>query len=159
MDPFEALGLPRSWRPDPQQVRSAQRRVAAASHPDRFVDPADRAGAQQRVALANHAASELLEPLGGAEAMLRLLAPNPRPAEPRPDPSFLACMIEIRERLDDGGVAAVEEDLSRLERNASSDAQGAFERLASGDGSAWLVAAEAVGRLRSVARARGIGAP
>lgn len=159
MDPFEALGLPRSWRPDPQQVRSAQRRVAASSHPDRFADPAARAEAQRRVSLANRAASELLEPLGGAQAILQALAPDPRPAEPRPDPAFLALMIDIRERLDDGGAKAVEADLSELERAAGTDAEAAFHRLTAGDASAWHAAAAAVGRLRAIARARGSGAP
>ena len=45
MDPFEALGLPRSWRLPAEQIRAAQRRVCAASHPDRFQDAAARADA------------------------------------------------------------------------------------------------------------------
>jgi len=79
MDPFEALGLPRSWRLPAEQIRAAQRRVCAASHPDRFQDAAARADAQTRVARANQAAASLLEPLGCAEALLGVLAPSRAP--------------------------------------------------------------------------------
>jgi DnaJ-domain-containing protein 1 len=157
MDPFEALGLPRSWRLPAEQIRSAQRRVCAASHPDRFHDPAQRADAQARVALANQAAATLLDPLGCAESLLEALAPRPRPADPRPNPLFLAEMIELRERLDAGESASVAADLSALEQAAQSDAQAGFERLLAGDSSAWIGAAEATGRLRAVLRARGEG--
>jgi DnaJ-domain-containing protein 1 len=157
MDPFEALGLPRSWRLPAEQIRAAQRRVCAASHPDRFQDAAARADAQTRVARANQAAASLLEPLGCAEALLGVLAPQPRPADPRPDPAFLAEMIELRERLDAGEPETVASDLAALEHAAQSDAEGAFARLLAGDGSAWRAAAEAVGRLRAVLRARGEG--
>ncbi|MFM7808469.1 MAG: iron-sulfur cluster co-chaperone HscB C-terminal domain-containing protein [Planctomycetota bacterium] len=157
MDPFEALGLPRSWRLPSEQIRSAQRRVCAASHPDRFHDPAQRADAQARVALANQAAATLLEPLGCAESLLAALAPQPRPAEPRPSPMFLAEMIELRERLDAGEAASVASDLAALEQAAQADAEAGFERLLAGDSGAWNAAAEATGRLRAVLRARGEG--
>jgi DnaJ-domain-containing protein 1 len=159
MDPFEALGLPRSWRLPAEQIRAAQRRVCAVAHPDRFQDPAERAEAQARVARANQAAAALLEPLGCAEALLGVLAPQPRPAEPRPDPVFLSEMIELRERLDGGEADAVALELAALERTAQADAEGGFARLLAGDGSAWGAAAEAVGRLRAVLRARGEGRP
>lgn len=157
MDPFEALGLPRSWRLSAEQVRVAQRRACAAAHPDRFRDPAQRDDAQVRVARANQAAATLLEPLGCAESLLTVLAPQPRPAEPRPSPVFLAEMIELRERLDAGDAATVASELAALEQAAQSDAEAAFARLLAGDTSAWGVAAEAIGRLRAVLRARGEG--
>jgi DnaJ-domain-containing protein 1 len=157
MDPFEALGLPRSWRLSAEQVRAAQRRVCAASHPDRFQDPAHRDDAQVRVARANQAAATLLEPLGCAESLLAVLAPQPRPPEPRPNPLFLAEMIELRERLDAGDATTVASDLAALEQAARSDAEAGFARLLAGDTSAWRAAAEAIGRLRAVLRARGEG--
>jgi DnaJ-domain-containing protein 1 len=157
MDPFEALGLPRSWRLPAEQIRASQRRVCAMSHPDRFQDPAQRDEAQARVSRANQAAAALLEPLGCAEALLSVLSPQPRPADPRPDPTFLAAMIELRERLDAGEATAVASDLAALEQAAQADAESGFARLVAGEAGAWSAAAEATGRLRAVLRARGEG--
>jgi DnaJ-domain-containing protein 1 len=159
MDPFQALGLPRAWRIPAEQVRSAQRRVAAAGHPDRFMDPASRAEAQAQVAASNQAAAALLEPLGCGEALLRLLAPATGAAEPRPDPAFLMRMMELRERVDAEGVESVEPDLAEIEATALADADIRFRALLSGDPGAWTGAADAIGRLRAVARARGAGVP
>jgi DnaJ-domain-containing protein 1 len=159
MDPFEALGLPRAWRISAERVRAAQRRIAAAGHPDRFTDPAARAQAQARIAASNQAAAALLEPLGCGEALLRLLVPQPGLAEPRPHPAFLVRMMELRERVDVEGLDAVEPDLREIEAAADADAEARFNELLSGDANAWLGAADALGRLRAVARARGVGVP
>jgi DnaJ-domain-containing protein 1 len=159
MDAFEALGIARAWRVPPDLVRAAQRRLCATFHPDRFADPAARADAQVRVARANQAAAALLDPLGCAQALLDALAPMPRPAEPRPESAFLMAMMEIRERVDGEGVTAVEPELAALQARAEADAERFFGALEAGDASAWVSAAEAVGRLRAVARARGQAAP
>lgn len=153
-DPFEALGLPRGWPLDPQAVRAAQRRAVASWHPDRFGDPARRSEAQARVAAANEAAARLLDPLTCAQALLDALAPEPRPAEPKPQPAFLMTMMEIREAIDGGGdrssaLVAVAEQRERAE----ADARAAFEALQRGETRAWPEAAEAVGRLRALRRA------
>lgn len=154
MDPFEALGLPRSWPVDPVAVRSAQRRLAAAWHPDRFADPAQRSGAQERLAQLNEAVARLLDVLGSAQALLEVLAPVPRPVEPRPSPMFLAVLMEIREAIDHGGDrAAALMEVASLRAQAESDARGAFAALAAGSDAAWTTAAEAVGRLRALRRA------
>jgi curved DNA-binding protein CbpA len=154
MDPFEALGLPRSWPVDPLEVRSAQRRLTASWHPDRFPDPAQRSGAQERLAQVNEAAARLLDPLGSAQALLEVLAPSPRPAEPKPAPTFLAAMMEIREAIDGGGDhAAALAEVAALRAQAEADARGAFTALAAGSQAAWNAAAEAVGRLRALRRA------
>jgi DnaJ-domain-containing protein 1 len=135
-------------------VRIAQRRAAAAWHPDRFPDPARRSEAIARLAAANEAAGRLLDPVAGAQALLDALAPAPRPAEPKPEPAFLMVMMEVRESIDGGGDAAearlvIDRERARAER----DAAAAFARLMGGDGTAWPPAAEAVGRLRALRRA------
>ena len=154
IDPFGALGLPRVWPLDPQAVRGAQRRAAAAWHPDRFEDPARRVEAQARVAAVNEAAARLLDPLACAQALLDALAPVPRPAEPRPQPEFLMAMMEIREAIDAGGdLAGAWSAVAQQRALAEADARRAFEALQQGTPGAWTDAAEAVGRLRALRRA------
>lgn len=159
-DPFAALGLPRAWPLDPQAVRDAQRRAAAASHPDRFDDPARRSEAQARIAAVNEAAARLLDPLAGAQALLEALAPEPRPAEPRSSPTFLAAMMEVREAIDGGhGRDEALAEVASMRRQAEEDARRAFGSLLRGASGAWAEAAEAVGRLRALRRAEaGAGA-
>ena len=152
-DPFEALGLAVAWRLEADAVRQAQRRMASRWHPDRFVDPAARADAQRRVAEANEAARTLLDPVGCAQAALERLAPEPRPAEPRPTPDFLAAMLEVREAVDAGATHEAAPALQQLRARAEADLAGAFEALQRGESGAWPRAAEALGRMRAVRRA------
>ena len=135
-------------------MRNAQRRAVAAWHPDRFEDPARRSEAAARVAAVNEAAARLLDPLGGAQALLELLAPVPRPTEPRPAPGFLAAMMEIREALDgEGDPSHAHREIEALRGQAEAEARAAFGGLLSGDAGAWAPASEAVGRLRALRRA------
>jgi DnaJ-domain-containing protein 1 len=153
-DPFAALGLAPACRVEPEAVRQAQRRVMARWHPDRFPDAAERADAQRRVAEANEAAAVLLDPLACAQAAIDALAPVPRPADPRPDPAFLAEMLELREALDAGDAVRVRPALDALEAEAHHDLAGAFEALQAGSVATWSRAVQALGRLRAVRRAR-----
>jgi hypothetical protein len=77
-DPFLALGLDR--RPDlaADDVRTAWRRVAAATHPDR-----DDAGDPAAFAAAAAAYTVLRTAAGRAEALADLIAPGDRAAGPR----------------------------------------------------------------------------
>lgn len=152
-DPFAALGLTPAWRVDADSVRQAQRRVVARWHPDRFPDPAARADAQRRVAEANEAAAALLDPLACAQAAVDRLTPQPRPAEPKPAPAFLAAMLEVREAVDAGAMDQVGPALEEMRREAECDLGAAFALLSAGDASAWIRATEALGRLRAVHRA------
>ena len=152
-DPFEALGLEPAWRVDPERVRQAQRRAVARWHPDRFPDPAARDEAQRRVAQVNESAATLLDPIACAQAALDRLAPQPRPAEPRPAPAFLAAMLEVREAVDAGSTHEARPALEGLAAEAERDLADAFAALVAGASGAWIRAAEALGRLRAVKRA------
>ena len=83
-DPFSALGLPAQADLTDDDVRSAWRRIAAATHPDR----AD-GGDPGRFALAAAAYTMLRTRSGRGEALADLASPSPRagrvPAEPGPD--------------------------------------------------------------------------
>jgi curved DNA-binding protein CbpA len=85
-DPFTVLGLP--VRPDltDDDVRSAWRRIAAATHPDR-----PDGGDPDRYAVAGAAYTELRTPSGRGEAHADLAAGNPwRPRPRRPVPAAQA---------------------------------------------------------------------
>lgn len=80
-DPFSALGLPARADLTDDDVRSAWRRVATATHPDR----AD-GGDPGRFAAAAAAYTTLRTRSGRGEALADLASPSPgpRPAHPRP---------------------------------------------------------------------------
>jgi curved DNA-binding protein CbpA len=156
MDPFMVLGLEPTWDLDAQSIRDAQRRAAMRWHPDRVADPAERAEAASRVARVNEAATQLLDPLSRAQALLDRATPTPRPPEPRPEPAFLMSMVHVREGLDAGGSERTEAlaELDRIEEAARRDAASCLASLQPADAAGWIAAAEAVGRLRAVRRAR-----
>jgi len=73
-DHFSLLGLPRSFRIDPQHIESAWKKVALAVHPDRF---ATRSAAEKRVAMqwssqANEAYRILKDPMSRARYLCEL---------------------------------------------------------------------------------------
>ena len=93
-DPFTVLGLP--VRPDltDDDVRSAWRRIAAATHPDR-----PDGGDPDRYAIAGAAYTELRTPSGRGEAHADLAAGNPwrpRPRRPVPAPQARAAAADTR---------------------------------------------------------------
>ena len=78
-DPFSALGLPARADLTDDDVRSAWRRIAAATHPDR----AD-GGDPGRFALAAAAYTMLQTRSGRGEALADLGSSSPRTGRPRP---------------------------------------------------------------------------
>ena len=158
-DPFELLGLPRSWRVTVEEIRAAQRRCSIVSHPDRHTDLASRANALDESSRINAAASELLDPLSRGNAILQALAPTPRPAEPKQSPEFLMRMMELREAVDGAGqdpqarreiAAQVAAELRAIELETDA-AMGAL--LTRPQVETWRAAFDACHRLRAMRRA------
>ena len=77
--PFAALGLAARADLTDDEVRSAWRRVAAATHPDR-----GDGGDPGRFAVAAAAYTVLRTRSGRGEALADLASPSPSPARPRP---------------------------------------------------------------------------
>ncbi|HEX6454107.1 MAG TPA: J domain-containing protein [Trebonia sp.] len=88
-DPFAALGLPARADLSDDDVRSAWRRIAAATHPDR-----DDGGSPQRYAAAAAAYATLRTPFGRGEARADMAearaTPGRRPRSLLAGPSLLA---------------------------------------------------------------------
>jgi DnaJ-domain-containing protein 1 len=158
-DPFEMLGLPRSWRLTVEEIRAAQRRCSIVSHPDRHTDLTSRANAMDESSRINAAASELLDPLSRGSAILNALAPTPRPAEPKQSLEFLMRMMELREAVDAAGqdpqarreiAADVAAELRAIELETD-EAMGAL--LSRPQVETWRAAFDACHRLRAMRRA------
>lgn len=158
-DPFELLGLPRSWRLTVEEIRAAQRRCSIVSHPDRHTDLASRANALEESSRINAAASELLDPLSRGNAILQALAPDPRPLEPKQNPSFLMRMMELREAVDSAGddaqarTAIAEQvalELHAIELETDATMRALITRP---EVETWSAAFDALNRLRAMRRA------
>ncbi|MCE7973659.1 MAG: hypothetical protein DYG92_04930 [Leptolyngbya sp. PLA1] len=90
-DPFELLGLPRTFELDSERVRRAYLRAVAGIHPD--------AGGEDEAASAiNEARETLADPMRRARALLGDGGAGTGGALP---PGFLAEMLELRERIDE----------------------------------------------------------
>jgi len=112
-DPFALLGLPRRLALDPSAIRAAYRTRAAAVHPDRTADPAERAELARRSAALGEAQRQLLEPIRRAEAILVALGAATGSAADPPPGEFLMEMLELREELAAAGGGPARAELRR----------------------------------------------
>ncbi len=158
-DPFEVLGLPRAWNVTVEEIRAAQRKSCIASHPDRQTDPVARANALQLSSRINAAATELLDALSRGAAIVRVLAPTPRPPEPKQDATFLMRMMELREAVDqasDNALArsAVAAQIAHELRAIEVETDVAMRELITRPhAQTWTAAVDALNRLRALRRA------
>ena len=107
----------------------------------------------------NAAASELLDSLSRGNAILQVLAPTPRPLEPKQNPSFLMRMMELREAVDGAGEdaqarAAIAEEvaleLSAIELETDAAMRALITRP---EVETWSAAFDVLNRLRAMRRA------
>jgi molecular chaperone HscB len=106
-DYFDLLGLPRKYAIDEQQLASAFRAITRYIHPDKHAVQTDevRALSTRLSAEVNRAASVLRDPVQRAAYMLELCG-GPSAVEVRDvPPSFLAEVMELRERIDEARAA------------------------------------------------------
>jgi molecular chaperone HscB len=101
-DPFLCFGLAARFNVDAQQLDARHRELSRALHPDRYVGaPAgERRRALNAAMDVNHAYRQLRQPLGRAEALLRLLGVPSTELETRKlDQQYLTDVLEQREEL------------------------------------------------------------
>jgi len=158
-DPFAVLGLPRAWNVTVEEIRAAQRTSSIAAHPDRQTDPAARANALQLSSRINAAATELLDALSRGAAIVRVLAPTPRPPEPKQDATFLMRMMELREAVDQASdnaltrstvAAQIAHELRAIEVETD---VAMHELITRPHAQTWTAALDALNRLRALRRA------
>jgi molecular chaperone HscB len=119
VDPFETLGIPRSFDVDLGAAERAHRELSRALHPDRFVGavPSERRTALTRAVAVNEAWRVVRDPIRRAEALLALAGVEVgEGAEPKAEPEFLMEMLEQREALTDAKRAR---DLGSVRRLAA----------------------------------------
>lgn len=142
-----------------EEIRAAQRRCSIAAHPDRQPDAVRRRSAVEEASRINAAAGDLLDSLSRGRAILELLAPNPRPTEPRQDPAFLMRIMELRESVDAAGRDGAErrkiaEEVRRDLAHVETETDTAMAALiARPDAASWTAACDALNRLRALRRA------
>jgi molecular chaperone HscB len=148
MDPFETLGIPRTFDVDLAAVEKTHRELSRALHPDKFVGAT---ASERRVALTkavevNEAWRVVRDPIRRAEALLALAGVAVgEDREPKPDPEFLMEMLEQREALAEAKEA---KDLARVHAMGEGiAARGAAVERALGQGFAAGEASSLVGKL------------
>ncbi|WP_434417575.1 Fe-S protein assembly co-chaperone HscB [Nannocystis pusilla] len=120
-DPFALFDLPRRHAASRDAIEQRYLELSRAAHPDNVVGEgtAARRAAVERASAVNAAYRVLRDPVLRAEALVKLGgidldSTDPERGAPHPTQAFLLEMIDLRERLDDGGpdgVAALRDDV------------------------------------------------
>ena len=142
-DLFAVLGLPRAVDLTRDVVEEAYMERARRWHPDRFsgADVATRRRVLEASAAVNEAHATLRDPARRAEYLCKLGgvdldSSDPERGAPRPDPEFLADMIERREAVAAAAAAgpdALEELREGVEDELHGALAGALGALRAGD--------------------------
>jgi molecular chaperone HscB len=126
LDPFQVLGLPRSFAIDLRAVEKAHRELSRALHPDKYASTgaSERRDALNKAADVNEAWRIVRDPVRRAEALFQLAGVDVgETKEPKPDPELLMEVLEKREALadaksarDEAAVRALEEEIAAREK-------------------------------------------
>jgi len=149
-DPFDLLGVERSWFVDVTRIRALQARLLAAHHPDRHPSGVAHDDAVAQSARINRAVMILCDPLQRAEALIELGAGTGGAAALPQD--VLLEMLSRRDALTEAttpeAVAQCREWIAS-ERLAQEHAIGVVLSSASVD---WSAARQSLAHLRALAR-------
>lgn len=130
IDPFDLLGLPPRFDLDASEIDRAWIRLAAACHPDRVSDPVEAVEASARSAQLNEARATLRDPERRADRLLRRLGGPAAADETSLPPTFLAEVLEVRERVEEARGA--DGDVRReIEKEVVSRRDACIARVAS----------------------------
>ena len=134
-DYFGLLGLERRWQLDRAALERSYLERSQASHPDGFVgqDSATQRAAMERSSQLNQAHRTLRDPVLRAEYLVKLGgidldSSDPRTGAPRPTQDFLIEMIDLRERLAEGDVSAVREEIEARAEQSFAAGVAALDR-------------------------------
>lgn len=130
-DHFEMLGLPRQFDLSEEEVRSAYRRLARDTHPDRFAGASEEAVARanELSAAINAAYRVLLDPVSRASYVLTL-AGGPGPEDVRDVPgNLLMQVMTLRELIEQDKQAGNEDSLKRHRQSVEGDRAAAIARM------------------------------
>ncbi len=122
-DPFELLGLPRSYVIDRSALQKAYLQRAASLHPDRFTDPIEQVDAAAKAAQLNRARDMLTDDEQRASVLLELMGgPSKAQDQSLPD-GFLMDMMEVRQQAEDAIASGDPQQRQEFEQWATSERQ------------------------------------
>lgn len=117
-DYFELFGLERRWRVERDAVEKKYLELSQAAHPDNVVgeSAAVQRAAMERSSSINSGYRVLRDPVLRAEYLIKLGgidldSSDPGVGAPHPSQGFLMEMIDLRERLAEGDVAGLRDDV------------------------------------------------
>lgn len=139
-DHFSLFGLPRRHFVDRAAVEARYLELSRAAHPDNFVGEgaARQREAMERASEINSAYRTLRDPVRRAEYLVKLGgvdldSTDPQRGAPHPSRAFLIEMIELRERVDEGGLDALERVRAEVEGRADAALDAAVAALDAGE--------------------------
>jgi molecular chaperone HscB len=139
-DPFALFELPRRHAVDRDALEARYLELSRAAHPDNVVgeDLAARRAAVERASRINAAYRVLRDPVLRAEQLVKLggIDLDSTDAErgaPHPTQEFLLEMIDLRERLEDGGPEGLLALRDDVEARGDTALDAALAALAAGD--------------------------
>ncbi|MHC4976024.1 MAG: Fe-S protein assembly co-chaperone HscB [Planctomycetota bacterium] len=100
-DPFEQLGLERTFSLSPRRIRDAWRSLAVASHPDVAGTDDNTHEVTRDAASLNDAMHTLKDPERRADTLVVLLGGPTREQDTSLPPEFLGQMMEVRESFEE----------------------------------------------------------
>lgn len=135
MDPFATLGIARSFEVDLTVVEKTHRDLSRALHPDRYLGATatERRAALGKAVEVNEAWRIVRDPVRRAEALLELSGVEVgENREPKPDPAFLANMLDLRDALADARSARDLQAVRRLAHEIAERLRDAEAELSRG---------------------------
>lgn len=146
-DYFGLFGLERRWRVDRGEVERRYLELSQAAHPDNVVGEGVgvQRAAVERASLINVAYRVLRDPVLRAEYLIKLGgidldSSDPGTGAPHPTQEFLIEMIDLRERLAEGQVAGLRDDVEARADAALDAGIAGIERGATREAARHLVA-------------------
>ncbi|MFW5681644.1 MAG: Fe-S protein assembly co-chaperone HscB [Phycisphaeraceae bacterium] len=113
-DPFTALGMPRRFRLDEEELERRFVSLSSEHHPDRHTDPIAQADAAEASSKIGHAYQVLADPEKRANALLALRGGPAKEDDQSLPPELLMEVMEVREELEQAIEQQDEADLARL---------------------------------------------
>lgn len=113
-DPFDILGLERSFRIDEEALRSRFLEASSRQHPDRFVDPIEQADAVEAMAKLTESYRVLSDPESRARVLLSLSGLELAEDKDKLPPDLLMEVMEVREEMETAIESGDQAELDRL---------------------------------------------
>ncbi|QDU33135.1 hypothetical protein KS4_11780 [Poriferisphaera corsica] len=100
-DPYELLGIERTFEIDPDLLQKRYVALSAQHHPDKFVDPIEQMDAAEMSSSINTAFQSLKDDELRANVLLELMGGPTKEQDKSLPPTLLMEMMEVREEMEE----------------------------------------------------------